>query len=134
MLKFFSFDSLLTQTYIFWWDICGLFNIINSHLFNSDLVCKLQNLLKWKLVIHKNNYREIQWMYKSMIFFVMVGFMASMNFSREVSYTNASRTQVREEIWITSLNVIIIVIIIAHIIYLLFLIIRCLMIDKVQDD
>jgi hypothetical protein len=69
-----------------------------------------------------------------MIFFVMVGFMASMNFSREVSYTNASRTQVREEIWITSLNVIIIVIIIAHIIYLLFLIIRCLMIDKVQDD
>ncbi len=134
MLKFFSFDSLLTQTYIFWWDICGLFNIINSHLFNSDLVCKLKNLLKWKLVIHKNNYREIQWMYKSMIFFVMVGFMASMNFSREVSYTNASRTQVREEIWITSLNVIIIVIIIAHIIYLLFLIIRCLMIDKVQDD
>jgi hypothetical protein len=69
-----------------------------------------------------------------MIFFVMVGFMALMIFSREVSYTNASRTQVREEIWITSLNVIIIVIIIAHIIYLLFLIIRCLMIDKVQDD
>jgi hypothetical protein len=134
VLKFFSFDSPLTRTYIFWWDICGLFNIINSHLFNSDLVCKLKNLLKWKLVIHKNNYREIQWMYKSMIFFVMVGFMALMIFSREVSYTNASRTQVREEIWITSLNVIIIVIIIAHIIYLLFLIIRCLMIDKVQDD